>query len=180
MRSINVLDRTDLMRLRPHWPNIAQDIVMTRIKKEDGVSPLITAAEICETYSITPIECRALLNLPEFKRLIKDFKQRADALGDNASITLRAQMLAADMMEDMYITAKSVNDPKEKRETFKILAQIGGLDPATNGANKPSRDSSNSLATMATVIINVPQGIPGMEHIYGAKPAIEGSIVHGD
>jgi hypothetical protein len=154
---------------------------MTSVKREDGITPLITAAEICETYQMTVVECRALLNLPEFKRLVKDFKQRVEALGDTASITLRAQMLAADMMEEMYLSAKAVSDPKEKRETFKLLAQIGGLDPATNGTNKPSREAgSGSMAQLATVIINVPQGIPGMEHIYNIKPPIEGEIVDGN
>lgn len=181
MTRINTTDRTDLMRLRPQWPSIAQDIVMTSIKKEDGTTPLITAAEICDTYQMTVEECRAMLALPEFKRLVRDFKQRVDAMGDNASITLRAQMLAADMMEEMYIAAKTVNDPKEKRETFKLLAQIGGLDPATNGTNKPSRDSGGGgLAALATVIINVPQGIPGMEHIYNIKPPIDGEVVDGN
>ena len=180
MLRVNTIDRTDLMRLRQHWPSIAHDIVMTSVKREDGVTPLITAAEICETYKITPSECHALLALPEFKRLVRDFKQRVEALGDNASITLRAQMLAADMMEDMYIAAKSANDPKEKRETFKLLAQIGGLDPATNGSNKQSKESSGAgLASLATVIINVPQGIPGMDHIYNIKPPIDGEVVDG-
>lgn len=182
MGQIDIINRTGLMRLRSQWANIAQDIVLTRIPKDDGSGMLMTAEEICEVYKMTKQECLTLLQLPEFKRLVHDFKKRVDAMGDNASITLRAQMLAADMMEDVYTSAKAAGvDPKDKLAAFKVLAQIGGLDPATNGTNRPSKDSGGGgMATMTTVVLNVPAGIPGMEHVYNAKPAIEGEVVSGD
>jgi hypothetical protein len=181
MGRVDVVHRKDLMRLRPQWASIAQDVVLTRVPKEDGSGMLMTAAEICEVYQMTVDECKTLLRLPEFKRLVHDFKKRVDAMGDNASITLRAQMLAADMMEDVYVSAKGCGDTKDKLAAFKALAQIGGLDPATNGTNRPSKDSGGSgLASLATVIINVPAGIPGMDHIYNAKQVIDGEVARGD
>ena len=175
-----LVQRTDLMRLRPYWSDIAQDIVMTTIDDETG-KPLITGAEICENYGMSQAECLALLKLPEFKRLVKDYRKQVSAMGDNASITLRSRMMAASMMEDVYLQAsKQGVELKDKIAVMKMLFQYGNLDPATNGQNKArSDDGGGNAAAIGQVIINVPPGIPGMEHIQQHR-VIEGQAVNGN
>lgn len=160
-------DRDDLMRLRPLWSNIAQDIVMTNVPNAEGNGPLITPAEICSNYNITAEECLTLLKLPEFRRMVKDYRKRVDAMGDNASITLRAQMLASSLMETVYLDVmKAGSDTKDRIKVMERLFQYGGLDPATNGQSKQkSGDGGGNAAAIGQVIINVPAGIPGMEHV---------------
>jgi hypothetical protein len=114
-----------------------------------------------------------LLRLPEFCRLVRDYRKRVDAMGDNASITLRAQMLASSLMETVYTDVmKPSADTKDRIKVMEKLFQYGGLDPATNGQNKQkSSDSSGGgNAAIGQVIINVPAGIPGMEHLQQRTP----------
>lgn len=173
------------MRLRPLWGNIAQDIVMTTVANAEGNGPLITPQEICDNYGISPQECLTLLTLPEFKRMVRDYRKRVDAMGDNASITLRAQMLASSLMEDVYLgVMKQGADIKDKIKVMERLFQYGGLDPATNGQNKASKggDGGGNAAAIGQVIINVPMGIPGMEHVQkSAQPVtVDAEVVDGD
>lgn len=179
--TVQPLERGDLMRLRPLWSNIAQDVVMTTVPNAHGNGPLITPQEICENYNITPQECLALLTLPEFKRMVKDYRKRVDAMGDNASITLRAQMLASSMMEEVYLEGMGRGaDLKDKIRIMERLFQYGSLDPATNGQNKAkSGDGGGNAAAIGQVIINVPAGIPGMEHVQ-RRATIEAEVVDGD
>lgn len=181
MADVDLQKRNALMRLRPQWASIAQDVVLTRIPNDDKTGMLVTPQEICDAYGMTQAECVALLRLPEFRRLVDDYKKRVDAMGDNASITLRAQMLAADMMEDVYLSAKMQGaDLKDKISVMKMLFQYGGLDPATNGTNRQSNDKPGGNAgSIATIVINVPPGIPGMEHVSANARVIEGETVHG-
>lgn len=176
--------RKDLMRLRPLWSNIAQDIVMTNVPNAEGTGPLITPQEICENYNITANECLALLKLPEFRRLVKDYRKRVDAMGDNASITLRAQMLASSLMETVYLDVmKQGSDTKDRIKVMERLFQYGGLDPATNGQNKQKSGDGGggNAAAIGQVIINVPAGIPGMEHVQQRAPVtLDAEVQSGD
>lgn len=164
--------RNDIARLRPLWANIAQDIVMTTVADAEGKGTLVTPQEICENYEITPEECLTLLGLPEFRRMVKDYRKRVDAMGDNASITLRAQMLASSLMETVYCDVmKPGAETKDRIRVMERLFQYGGLDPATNGQNKQKTSSSGgNTAAVSQVIINVPPGIPGMEHLQRQAP----------
>ena len=180
--TVQTKDRDDLMRLRPLWSNIAQDIVMTSVPNAEGTGPLITPQEICDNYNITQQECLRLLTLPEFKRMVKDYRKRVDAMGDNASITLRAQMLASSMMEEVYLNVmKQGADVKDQIKVMERLFQYGGLDPATNGQNKQKSGDSGggNAAAIGQVIINVPAGIPGMEHVQRRAP-IEAEVANGN
>lgn len=160
-----LLSRQDFMRLQPLWSSLAQDIVLTTLPNAEGSGPLVTPQEICQTYGITPSECVQILKHPEFKRLVTDFKKRVQAMGDNAAITLRAQMLATKVLEDVVQQAlRPHTELKDKIKVMERLFQYGGLDPATNGTSRGSNEVSTGAA-VATVVINVPAGIPGMEHI---------------
>jgi hypothetical protein len=66
-------------------------------------------------------------------------------------------MLAADLMEDMYMSAKVEGDPRDKREAFKTLMQAGGLDMTPRG-----RASVGDTDGSPQVVINLPPGIPGV------------------
>lgn len=180
---VNLSGRRDLMRLRPHWTNIAQDIVMTNIRNAEGTGPLITPEEICENYNLSKSECFALLQLPEFKRLVKDYRKRVDAMGDNASITLRAQMLASTLMETVFTDVMRAGaDTKDRIRVMERFFQYGGLDPATNGQNKQKSGDSGggNAAAIGQVIINVPAGIPGMEHVQQRAPVTLDAEIQSD
>lgn len=172
----NSVERTDITRLRPHWSNIAQDLVMTKVPNGSG-GMLLTPDQICDNYQMSSAEFLQLMRLPEFGRMVKDIQTRYNAMGDNASITLRAQLLAADMMEDVFIAAKRPGaELKDKINIMKLLFQYGQLDPATNGTNKTREDGGGG--TVAQVIINVPAGIPGMEHVRAKE--VQGVTVNGE
>lgn len=172
----DVSKRTDITRLRPHWSNIAQDLVLTKVPNNAG-GMLLTPQQICDNYEMSSEEFLQLMRLPEFSRMVKDIQTRFNAMGDNASITLRAQLLAADMMEEAFIAAKRPGaDLKDKVALMKLLFQYGQLDPATNGTNKAREDGGGG--TVAQVIINVPAGIPGMEHVRAKE--VQGVTINGE
>ena len=159
---VKVSDRHDISRLRSHWPCIAQDLIMCRVPDGCGGSGMLMHPEtICMNYGMTMDECMALMQVPEFQRMLHDYKKRIDAMGDNASITLRAQMMSADLMERVYkdvVDGADVAMMRERRETLRLIAQLGQLDPATNGTNKRRDDGGNSAASVVSVAINMGPG----------------------
>lgn len=158
---VEVRDREDLSRLRPHWPNIAQDLIMCRVPDGKGEGMLMHPETVCANYGMTMDECLSLMSLPQFQLLMRDFKRRIDAMGDNASITLRAQMMTADLMERLYMDVVSGADAsqvRERREALRLLAQLGQLDPATNGMNKRRDDGGGAATSVVSVSINMGPG----------------------
>ncbi|ENA5783621.1 hypothetical protein ABGK36_003221 [Escherichia coli] len=160
-RVVEVSQRKDLSRLRPHWPCIAQDLIMCRVPDGTGNGMLLNPEVICRNYSMTMEECLALMKIPAFLRMMHDFKKRIDAMGDTASVTLRAQMITADLMERLYkdvVEGADVSQIRERRETLRLMAQLGQLDPATNGTNKRRDDGGGSAASVVSVSINMGPG----------------------
>jgi hypothetical protein len=158
---VEVRDRKDLSRLRPHWPCIAQDLIMCRVPDGKGEGMLMHPEIICTNYGMTMNECMALMSLPQFQLLMRDYKRRIDAMGDNASITLRAQMMAADLMERLYkdvVDGADSSQVRERRETLRLIAQLGQLDPATNGMNKRRDDGGGNATSVVSVSINMGPG----------------------
>ncbi|EFO1500356.1 hypothetical protein [Escherichia coli] len=158
---VEVRDRTDLSRLRPHWPNIAQDLIMCRVPDGKGEGMLMHPETVCANYGMTMDECLSLMSLPQFQLLMRDFKRRIDAMGDSASITLRAQMMTADLMERLYmdvVNGADASQVRERREALRLLAQLGQLDPATNGMNKRRDDGGGAATSVVSVSINMGPG----------------------
>lgn len=160
-----------LSRLREQWSNIAWDIAMTQVPNSEG-GTLVTANEICEFYDCTPQEVAELFRLPAFIALVKETRKRVRAMGDNASTTLRAQALAGDLMEEAYKRVKREgSDTKDLIRVWERMMSFALLDPNTNGTNRPAKGASEGSGgggSVTSVIIQVPAGIPGMEHIYQA------------
>lgn len=161
-------ERDDLLRLRPHWQDIAFDIVNSQTPLPDG-SINVSIKDICTAYDMTFDECKLLLNTPEFKRVLKDTQRRVSAMGENSAIMLRAQALAVPLMEQVFADAmKPSAELKHKMEALKIISNIGNLDPSTNGTNKQSKEGSGAAA-VSTVNFILPSGIPGIAH---AQPKV--------
>lgn len=155
-----------LSRLRAQWSNIAWDIAMTQVPDHAG-GTLVTEDEICAYYDCTPQEVSELFQLPAFAALVEEARHRVEVMGDNASTTLRAQALASDLMEEVYKRVKLVDsDTKDLIRVWERMMSFALLDPHTNGTTRAARGAADGAAT--NVIIQVPAGIPGMEHIYRA------------
>lgn len=154
---------TNIMRFRPDWSSLAMDIIMSRMQAQQGNKMALSLENICETYGMTIEELNLTLSLVEFQRLFSETKQRVESLGDNASIILRATAMSADVLEVAYsrIMAKN-SDTKDVLKFLEKLMLYAGFDPTVNKNNK----DTVSTGAINTVIINVPPGIPGMEHIY--------------
>ena|SRR5699024_2430410 len=148
---------------REHWDNIAYDLVLSRAPAMTGAAQSITVDEICREYGLTKDEMVALLAMPEFVNIVDTLEEMTEGFGVDAPTVLRARALASELMERMFMAAVQSQDPKELRESFKVLADIGRMMP---------EKKKDDVASGPQVVINVPPGIPGMEHIYDNKPTI--------
>ena len=169
-------ERKDLLRLRPHWQEIAFDLINSQTPLPDG-SINVSIGDICEAYDMTKEECRRLLNTPEFKRVLKDTQRRVAAMGENSAIMLRAQALSVPLMEQVAMAALEPSvDIKDKISALKVISNIGNLDPQTNGTNKQAKDGGGgNAAAVSTVNFILPSGIPGIEHVQ--PKVISGEVV---
>ena len=156
--------KTGVLRFQHQWSDIASDMVLTLVKQESG-KPFVTGEDICANYGLTPEECAELLVFPAFRKLLKDYKQRVDAMGETAATTLRTHFLYADTIERAYLAAVSAGEPKVLLDLAKHLANIAGLDPTTNGSNRQKDSPSGNMATIVNVSIPVPPGI-GLDHLH--------------
>lgn len=163
MNKLEISERRDIMRHRPEWSNIANDIIMSRVQEQQGATSVLSLQDICEAYGLTITELNQTLALTEFQRLFAESKQRIEALGDNAALTLRATVIAAEVLEEGYrrIMSKE-SETKDVLKFVEMTMKYAGFDPTVNKNNKESVNTG----AINTVIINVPPGIPGMEHIY--------------
>lgn len=178
-----------ISRLRDQWANIAWDIAMTQVDDGKG-GTLVTPQEICEVYDCTGEEIAELFRLPAFKNLVKETRKRVRAMGDNASTTLRAQALAGDLMEEVYRRVKREDsETKDLIRVWEKMTSFALLDPNTNGTNKPARSGAEGMGgSVTSVVIQVPAGIPGLEHVYNAvaekklstEKVIEGEVIDGE
>lgn len=111
---------------------------------------------ILESYEIDEEMLSALLDSPSFQKTYKDCQREVNELGGFA---VRARALAEDMLGGVSQIARGeAVSPETRHKIFMDLATLGRLNPAVENRGKDRGGGVN-------VIINIPQGVRGLEHL---------------
>lgn len=131
-----------LRSLMPKWGLIARDIVLLT---SAGAEVSYSAEDIARTYNLTSVEFVELVQLPAFAELVKTEAARVKSLGAQAGHRLRAEMLASDLQERLYMRA-SIGDMDDKQaiQLLTILLRTAGLEaPVQETAGASAMPSIN-------------------------------------
>lgn len=154
-------------RLRSAWGEIIQDLALAGSMDK---STLIDG--MCNTYNMTHAEFESLLCNPAFNAALEEYNKEFEIYGVNKTLVLRARALSESLMERLYSVAIASGDIKEIREAFKVIADVARVTPASMPT--PKDIGSNNTA----VVINIPAGIPGMEHLTADTNVIDHIPTH--
>lgn len=146
-----------LIQIQHQWPIIARDLVLLDTMQ---MGTTYDMSDIAAAYGITIQDLRALIEIPAFQSCIEAEKKRFEALGPQAGIMFRAEAMALDLQEVLYLRAKQGEvDEKTIMSFLQYLSKISGLEPA--------KENNNINQNAINITVNVPKlDNPKLAHLY--------------
>lgn len=148
-----------LFQIQHQWPIIARDLVLMT-SAQAGTT--YDTMDVARTYGLTLSELQSLLAIPTFQGYVKEEKRKLEAAGPHAGNKARAEAMALDIQEVMYLRAKEGS--LEDNTILKFLthlARVSGLEPIS------SKDTGNVNQNAVSVTVNVPRlNNPKLAHLY--------------
>lgn len=139
-----------LLDIQHKWPLIARDMVML---SQPG-SATYTAEDIMREYGLNEEQFILLCNTPVFRQMLEAEVQRMKALGPFAGFRLRAEAMASDIQESLYIKAKSGDmEDKTMLQLLQVLLKSAGLD----GAPEKKDEKQAQVNTQVNISFAVPK-----------------------
>lgn len=162
-----------LLSIQHQWALIARDVAML---SQPHQGTLYSAEQIATTYDITEEEFAVLCSLPVFIEMVRSELERFKAMGPFAGHRIRAEAMAADIQEQLYLATKSeALEPKYTIRFLEMLLRSAGLDAPIE--SKKAEASKSGVGVNVT--INVPQ-LPNnrkLDHLTGNASVIDTAAV---
>lgn len=138
----------DLLEVQHRWPLIARDLVLMA---QPGCGSSYTLSDVAQHYDLTTEQLTALMQLPSFENLLKSEMARVKAMGPSAGFRLRAEILAGDLQERLYLRAQSGDmEDKQMLQLLAILMRSAGIDT-------PAEPISTASAPAVNISFNIPK-----------------------
>lgn len=147
-----------LLKHQHRWPMIAHDIALM-MQPDAGATTFDLEGLSC-AYGMTKEEMSRLVSLPSFMSLLKAELKRAKDLGPNAGHKMRSAAIATDLLEILYLKAKS-GDLTDNL-VFRLLetcSKAAGIDGSLDKKDSGSQTSVN-------ILVNIPHlSNPKLRHL---------------
>lgn len=154
-------DSQEVIGLTKHrWLSIAQDILLMQYNGRESYD----VKGLCEYYKLDEWQLRILLQTPAFKEFVHKVREDVQARGANGAQILQATLMSNKLGESIFtsmLDPKNSIEMKDKIKFYEILTSQAGLDPKTNGTNRPHGDGGGG----SIINIVVPQEVRGMDHV---------------
>lgn len=155
-----------LLQIQHQWPLIARDIAMAAHPTKNSI---YTAQQIAKSYQLSEEEFVTLTELPVFKDMVMLEVARLKQLGPFSAHKMRAEAMATDLQELLYLRATTnLMDDRTTLKFLELLTHSAGLGDVVE-----KKDTTVNNAVGINVTFNVPQlNNPKLRHMTGVSDVV--------
>lgn len=109
------MSENQLILSRFRWPSIVQDLALMTVPG----SPIKGLGAICQTYNLTEAELKSLLQVPQFKEMLKTALAEMQEQGGRGGARRRSLILSQALSDQLFRSA--INGGMEAKDAIKFL-----------------------------------------------------------